>query len=337
MKKLLKMLIVVVLIVSMFANVYCSELKLNENGFYMMEYNPYIIRGLTEMDLDENDLQVKEKLVSYLSWHSDVSKATLKVDFESEDEEVVEKIIRYLGVDFNENAFRYAKKLKGFHYDIDDIRKDMKNEGFTSANINYAIEKLSNENAENGSNVAAENVALEQTMTGQQTAAAEQTVDPSFVTDKVKEIIETIQTINYFVPLSRKVTRSSLRLSYKSTDLERALDECKVDWQKNCNYYYDIYIKEIESKGITDIYKRQKYLNKKLSYLGFTSDEIFKAHSDATTKFQINVRDYENLNDSEIIAKLKMNNIPDNQINQCLAFIKGNSAALYESDLQVEE
>lgn len=98
------------------------------------------------------------------------------MDFESEDEEVVEKIIRYLGVDFNENAFRYAKKLKGFHYDIDDIRKDMKNEGFTS-------------------------------------------------------------------------------------------------------------------------------------------DEIFKAHSDATTKFQINVRDYENLNDSEIIAKLKMNNIPDNQIN----------------------
>ena len=32
-----------------------------------------------------------------------------------------------------------------------------------------------------------------------------------------------------------------------------------------------------------------------------------------------------------------MNNIPGNKINQCLVFIKGNSAALFEAELQAED
>lgn len=334
MKKFLKMFVVVVLMVCMITNSYCSELKLNEQGFYLTNDSPYIFRGLTEQDLDENDLQIKEKIETYIDIFSDTSKAKLKEFLESEDEEKVDKMIRYLGIDFNENALKYARKMQGYNFNINELKRDLKEAGFTSIEINYAIEKIildnnandvNNANHDNNMNIA------------NSSGVTDQTVDPSIVSDKVKNIIETIQAINFFIPLSRKVTKDSLKFDYKKADLERALDECKVDWQKNCNYYYDIYIKEIESKGITDIYKRQKYLNKKLSFLGFTSDEIFKAHSDATTKFQINVRDYENLNDSEIIAKLKMNNIPDNQINQCIAFIKGNSAALYEAELQVDD
>ena len=216
MKNILKMCFVISVILCLMTNVYCSELKLNEQGFYMMEYNPYIIKGLTKKDLDENDLLVKEKILSYITLFPNKSKASLKEHFESEDEEIVDKVIRFLSIDFNENALRYAKKIQGYGLDMEYIKKDLKNEGFTSMEINYAIEKITVENNFNNGNTSNDITVT----------------DPIVLTDKVKEIIEEIQTINYFIPLSRKETKNALRLYYKPNDLERALDECKVDWQK---------------------------------------------------------------------------------------------------------
>ncbi|MHB9781446.1 Ltp family lipoprotein [Streptococcus sp. 10F2] len=101
------------------------------------------------------DVNAAVKNLEYLKDVPMSKKALIEAMTSSEFEyskEVAEEAIKQAGIDFKENAYKTAKQLNEFGMSADKIKESLTSEGdgggYTESEVNYAIEKLEKELAE---------------------------------------------------------------------------------------------------------------------------------------------------------------------------------------------